>query len=665
MLKLDHHYYQFGSFRADPVERLLLREDHPIPITTKAFDTLLILLERSGHLVSKAELMKLVWRDAFVEEGNLTVTISMLRKALGDDGPEHKFIQTVPKQGYRFLADVQQVEVDSEPAVEASPSALPPTQKQSSDATASIAHPPIEITPVKVELPASSLISKARSHWAVAFSLLALAIVASGFMTKSLWSIYSHKQSSREIKSLAVLPFQVQNFGGNEYLGVGMADAIITRLAASEQVVVRPTTAVMPYVDSPGNAVSIGRQQDVDAVLVGNIDAAGNEARVNVQLLRVADGKSLWSGLFRRKKDQLAALEAEVEEGVIKSLNVGGEPIKKSRIAGTQTQNPTAYKLYMEGRYFWNKRTEDGLRRSIEYFQRATLEDQRYASAFAGLADSYTLLASYGVEPFEQAYPNAKAAALKALQIDNQLSEAYASLGMIAFYYEWNWSQAEMEFRRSIELNPNYAMAHTWYALNLAAMGRFGQALSEIERAHELDPVSLITNTEIGRVFYWSRQYDKAIEAFKKATDLDPQFARAHTRLGMAFAAKKDFGSAMKEFKEAQRLSGADPYLDGLMGYSLGLSGNTVAARRILQDLTSGEKYKFVPAFSIALVSIGLNDREGALKWIEKSYEDRSTYLVYSKVDPLLDSIRSEPRFTDLLTKMTLLSSDESLASAK
>jgi tetratricopeptide (TPR) repeat protein len=270
------------------------------------------------------------------------------------------------------------------------------------------------------------------------------------------------------------------------------------------------------------------------------------------------------------------------------------------------------------------------------------------------LADSYTLLASYGVEPTQEAYPNAKAAALRALQLDDSLAEAHTSLGMVALYYEWDWPKADREFRRAIELNPNYAQAHIWDALYFVAMGQPDQALQHALRAQELDPVSLMAHVELGRVYYRNRQYDKAVASLKHALELDPYFARAHTSLGMVWTAQKNYPEAIRESQEASRLSDPDPYLDGLTGYAEAMGGNTKTARRMLSDLIERSRHQYVPAFSVALVYIGLGDRNQAMDWLEKAYQDRSTYMVYSKVDPLLDPVRSDPRFVALMFRMAL-----------
>lgn len=618
--------YEFDGFRVDVFERQLFCDDEPVPVTAKAFDTLVLLVGRRGHLVEKSEIMHAIWPDSFVEEGNVAVTIHMLRKALGDDGTEHKYIETVAKRGYRFIGE-------SNPSV----------SKQDA--------------PLEVQEPRSP-VARTSSLFETRNSMLRIGVLT--FLSVCvLFAIMVERGPSRtatRIRSLAVLPFRnLSSDQKQDYLGLGIADAIISKLGASGKIDVRPTSAVMKYASSPSDPIAIGRLQKVDEVLSGNIETLPGGIRINAQLVRVSDGMLLWADTFTEAPERVFALEQEVQDRVVGSLASSPADGTKIHAAKLENQNFKAYQLYLLGRYFWNKRTVDGLHRSIEYFQHATIEDPHYASAFAGIADSYALLGSYGVEPSQQAYPNAKSAALRALQIDDSLSEAHASLGMISFYYEWNWSQAEHEFRRAIELDPNYPVSHEWYAENLAAVGRTAEALTQVQRAQELDPLSLIINTGIGRVYYLTRKYDEAVAAYRKVLDLDPQFARAHTRLGMTYAAQRHFDDAIHEFQLAKQLSGPDPYLDGLLGYVYAQSGNPTKARKLLDDLrTRRLRREFVPAFSMALISIGLGERDQALEWLSKSYSDRSCYMVFAKTEPLLDSLRSEPRFLALLNRMGL-----------
>jgi DNA-binding winged helix-turn-helix (wHTH) protein/tetratricopeptide (TPR) repeat protein len=621
MTNQDESIYEFGEFQLKPAEHLLLRDGKPLSLTNKAFHTLLVLVQRRGHLVEKSELINAVWGETFVEEGNLAVTISMLRKVLGDNRNEHRYIETVAKQGYRFVPEVRKLNGCEPDSVVTATDLV----------TASISsHSP----PVKSAFP----IVRA-----------GLAILIIGIIV-GLASIHFASSAARpEIRSMAIIPFQTLGPDSNMHVGVGIADDLVTTFGGDGGIEVRPLSTVMEYSNGLNDPLTVGRTQQVDAVLSGTVQNTDGEFHVTAKITRVRDNSVLWDANFDRPVGQIVDLENQLEESASRSLF---PYVVKSVRSASESRNPEAYHLYLEGRYFWNKRTEDGLHRSIEYFQRAVLKDQGYAQAYAGLADSYTLLASYGVEPEQEAYPNAKDAALKALQLNPVLAEAHTSLGMVSFYYEWDWRNAETEFQRAIDLNPNYSMARTWYALELAATGQSQRALEQAQRGFELDPLSLVANTELGRVYYWDRQYDKAVASYKRAIDLDPYFSRAHTRLGITYAAQNKYADAIIEFKKVAELSGPDPYLDGLTGYAQARNGNTVAARRILDDLTQRSKRDFVPAFSVALVCIGLGDREQAMNWLEKSYLDRSTYMVYSGVDPLLDGVRSDPRFSALMTKL-------------
>jgi DNA-binding winged helix-turn-helix (wHTH) protein/TolB-like protein/Flp pilus assembly protein TadD len=631
--------YQFGPFEVDVAERLLWRNGQPVALTARAFDTLLLLVRHPGHLVEKSELLHEVWNDAFVEDGNIAVTVFMLRKALGENGGTPQYIQTVSKRGYRFIAKVHIV----------------PTENGCSRGVGAVDRPEIqnaELLPgIALAKSATVMQSKRRPALWIAGGVVSLIVCVSAAMV---FARLSTTRAARPgIRSIAVLPFRVSP-PDPRTSGLAIADAIITDLGANTHIDVRPTSAIQQYTSAATDPVIVGRTQKVDAVLIGTVVPIADGLLMDVRLVRVADASLIWAERFEQTTQQRSLFVDEMAERVVSALETRLD-LRTGIVAGPrQQQNAKAYQLYVQGRYFWNKRTEEGLRRSIEYFQQATLEDQQYAAAYAGLADSYALLASYGVEPAEQAYPNAKAAASKALKLDPSLAEAYTSLGMISFYYEWNWLQAERQFQRSIALNPTYPLAHTWYALDLAAMGRCPEAIAQIQRAHDLDPLSLSINTEVGRVFYWCRQGDRAVDALRKAIDLDPYFARAHTRLGMAYAAQQDFRGAIREFEQARTLSGRDPYLDGLLAYALASSGQTRLARTALSDLIRRSHGQFVPAFSVALVCIGLGDRDLALDWLAKAYQDRSTYMVYAKSDPLLDPIRRDPRFSALLNRLRL-----------
>jgi DNA-binding winged helix-turn-helix (wHTH) protein/TolB-like protein/Flp pilus assembly protein TadD len=627
MTQQNRELYEFGPFRIDPSERLLLREGQPVSVTSKAFDALLVLIRRSGHLVEKSELMTAVWGRSFVEEGNLTVAISTIRKALGDDGGDgRKYIQTVARRGYRFLGEVHGVDVIEveKPAVVFAPSA------------------PRREAPL-------SLRFRVRALKVAAMMLVCLGI------TISFGHFLRPSAAPAAIRSLAVLPFRIlSGDAAHTNLGLGVPNALITRLSGAGDIIVRPTSAILKYTSSQSDPVAIGREQKVDAILAGNIEDLPDQVRVSVQLVRTRDGGLLWGATFADSPRQMGVFEDRVVERIVQSMSAFF-PAGVKVLPRRDTDNFKAYELYLQGRYFWDKRTQQGLSRSIEYLQQATSEDPQYARAYAGLADSYVLMDSYGLEPSRQAYPNAKTAALTALRIDDSLAEAHASLGMIAFNYEWDWSKAEEEFQRSFVINRYEAHAHKWYAQYLRAMGLFERALDEARTAQKLDPLSLNVLTEVGLVYYSSRQYPQAIDAFQGVIDLDPQFVRAHIRLGMTYVAQRDFRNALREFEKAKGLSTeTDPYVDGFVGYAQALSGHTDEARRILARLVQRSRARYVPPFDIALVYIGLGERDHALEWLESAYQERSTYLAYAKTDPMFDPVRSDPRFAALLRRMGL-----------
>lgn len=625
MIKQGQHLYEFGPFQLDPVERLLTRDGQPVPLTPRAFEALLVLIRKSGHLVAKDELMKSIWGDSFVEEGNLAVTISMVRKALAEDGAVRKYVQTVSKSGYRFVGDVHELEV-VEPGP-ASPEETPPLAEPS-------------------RTPAPSRRWVLLAGPAIVLAIAAIALAIGLFRTRA-------PAVSPGVRSLAVLPFH--NLGestSRDYLGVGIADALITKLGNTGQIIVRPTSAVLKYAHSLADPLAAGREQEVDAVLDGRIQLFPDRIRVTVQLVRVSDGASLWAGTFEQNPQNMSTLEDVVADRIAESMAPQLSPEEKKRLARPYTQNRKAYQLYLQGRYFWNRRTEDGLRRSISYFRQAIAEDPNYALAYAGLADAYALLSPFSVETARQASPDAKAAALKALQLDNSLAEAHASLAITTFFDEWNLNGAEHEFQRAIQLNPSYAMAHGWYGLNLAAMGRLNEALGQMRRAQDLDPLSMILNTNVGWIFYLSRRYDEAIAAYRKTLDLDPYFARTRTRLGLTYILKGAFPDAIRELDESRRLAGDDPYVAGLLGYARTLAGDKNAGRAALAKLTESARREYVPPFSVALVCIALGDNDRALEWLTKAADARDTSMVYAKTDPALDPIRSDPRFANLLRRM-------------
>jgi DNA-binding winged helix-turn-helix (wHTH) protein/TolB-like protein/tetratricopeptide (TPR) repeat protein len=643
MRTLIRHLYRFGSYELQPAERLLFYEGHPVSLTPKAFDLLVFLVERSGHLCQKDELMKALWPDSFVEEGNLAVTVSLLRKALGDERGHQQYIETVSKSGYRFIAPVENLADHSEvgPQVENSDDKHPPQ---------AVALP----SPPDVSMP---LISKfpGASAWRL-ITLAATVVIATLFLARFVrvtGGIANPPASTPTAGSLAVLPFQtVGEKIDQAYVGIAMADAVITKLGHSGKIVTRPTSAVQKYATLPQDSRTAGLEQGVDAVLDGRMQREGDRVRLTVQLTRVRDGVELWADAFDAKFTDVFTLEDEFSDRVARSIRLKLTGEDTGPLSKLSTKNVDAYEAYIRGRYFWNRRTEQAITKGLRYFQQAVALDPNFAEAHAGVADSYALLGLYGLLPPKEAFPPAEDAAKKALAINDDLAEAHATLGFVYFYYDWNGRAAEQEFRRALDANPGYAMAHSWNGQDLAARHRIPEALKETELAQQDDPLSLIVSCNAGLVLLVAGRQEKAADILTKALEIDPNFPRAHFRLGNVYEQRGMPDKAIAEFEEAVRLSGDDSYYEGALGHAFGMAGNVKEARRILEILKKRSRTQYVPAYAVALVYAGLREKDDAFEWLEKAYSDRSASMALMNVDPALDSLHSDARFEELVRRV-------------
>ena len=456
-------------------------------------------------------------------------------------------------------------------------------------------------------------------------------------------------EKSAAVKSLAVLPFQVIGQSiKDEYVGIAMADALITKLGAMGKFITRPTSAVQKYVTAPTDSRTAGLEQAVDAVLEGRMQREGDNVRLTVQLTRVHDGQQLWADSFDEKFTDVFALEDGFSDRVARSIRLRLTGEETGQVSKISTRNNDAYQSYIRGRYFWNKRTEKALIKGLEYFREAVRLDPTFAEAHAGVADSYALLGLYGLLPPKEAFPPAEDAAKKALNIDSDLAEAHATLGFVYFYYDWNGLAAEKEFRLALASNPNYAMAHSWNGQNLAGMQRFSEAVTETKLAQQQDPLSLIVSSNAGQVLSLAGKQTWAIETFRKALEIDPNFPRLHLRLGNAYEEEGMVEKAISEYEQAVRLSDGDSTYEGSLGHAYAVAGKVEKARTILALLKKRARQQYVPAYSIALVYEGLQDKENAFRWLEKAYTDRSASMALLKVDPALNSLRLDSRFAEL-----------------
>jgi DNA-binding winged helix-turn-helix (wHTH) protein/TolB-like protein len=633
--------YEFGPFQLDPPERLLLCDGQPVAMPPRAFDLLVFLVERRGHLVEKEELLKTVWHGSFVEEGNLSVTVSVLRKALNDDRGLHKYIETVSKRGYRFVAEVRQ-------GGEPEPAPPPPQLEASGSAGEDRSVEDLPQTFSKSRLSVSKIIFW--SATAAAVALTAWLIVK--MLPQQQPTQTSQAQGQTEIRSLAVLPFQTLGAKRSEYLGLGMADALITRLGNTGKIIVRPTSAIQKYAGQQLSPQAAGQEQGVDAVLDGRIQREANRVRLTVQLIRVSDGEQLWGETFDKESTNLFALEDALSERVAQSIRLKLTGEETRRLTKRTTERPDAYEAYIKGRYFWNKRTDKGMKKGLEYFRQAIALDPTFTEAYVGVADTYATLGLYAIIPPTEAFPAAKAASRRALEMDEGLAEAHASMGFINFYFDWDRAGTENEFRRALAANPNYAMAHSWYGESLAAMGRYSEAVAEAQRALEDDPLSLIIGSNAGWTLSLAGKTDEAIEILKKAIEIDPSFPRTHFRLGRAYEQKKLYALAISELQQAVRLSGGDTCYKGSLGHAYAVSGKPDQARQVLQDLERRTGEAYVPSYAIALVYAGLGDNDHAITWLQKAFEDRSTSIAFLKLDPELISLHSDRRFGELTQRV-------------
>jgi DNA-binding winged helix-turn-helix (wHTH) protein/TolB-like protein len=643
----NQRLYEFGPFQLDVRKHRLLREGEIVPLTPKAVETLLMLIEHQGKLVERDELMNTVWSDAFVEDSNLTVTISMLRKVLEQTSEGEKYIETVPRLGYRFVAEVR--EVTGEGTVIA--------LERRAQAQIVIEETARDDSTQQAIIPKAKWLELPQTKWLTRRNVIIAAVLFCG-ITIVVGAIVSrnsngNKPTAPSIKSIAILPLRY--FGAetdDQDLHLRVTDALITKFGNLRSVAVRPTSSVLRYADKKQDAIVVGKELNVDAVLDGSLQLEGTRLRVTLQLINVSDGAQLWSGQFDGQADQLLSLQDKISTQVVQNLPLSLNEAEREQFAKPATNSSEAYEAYLKGRYFSEKRTLEGFKKGIAYFEQAIAKDAEYALAYAGLADCYSLLGDYGHEPPAKTFPKAKEAALKALAIDGTLAEAHTSLAFVRASFDWDWAGAEEEYRKAIALKPNYATAHHWYALLLAALDRHGEAVAEMRQAQNLDPLSLIITVNLGKVFYLARQYDRAIQEFQRANEIDPNFNGLHIKLGQTYAAKRMYAEAFAAYqKEMMRF---DSNMAEAMGKAFTTGGYTAVCRTWLVALEKLSKQSHVEPYFMATASLSSGDKELALKWLEKAFEERSPWLIFLKVEPELDDIRSEKRYKELLRKMNL-----------
>ena len=598
--------YAFGQFVLIPRERQLRRDGVPVPLAAKAFDVLVALVRNHGRLLSKEALLQEVWPGVIVEEVNLTVNISAIRKALGGDETDN-WIETVPRHGYRFRADVNQ-----------GVAALP-------------------------EKHARMLIRAWPARMAILAAVAGLAMVV-------LWRTALHRPSA-EFASVAVLPFAADS-GANADVADGFTEETINRLAAAKAVRVAPRTSASRFRDSAVDPQAAGRALGVEAVVTGRVALRDDALDIQVDLVDVARGAQAWGERYHGRASDLPHFQTRVAQDLLRAAGAALTQDQARQVAKSLTQNADAYRAYLKGRFYWNLRTEEGLGKAIQEFERAVLLDHGFAAAYSGLADAFTTLGFLSYRSPAASFPVAKRHARRALELDPSLAEPHASLGYVKLYYDWDWKGAEAEFKRALELNPAYPVTHQWYSVFLLAAGRPDEAFKEILLAQERDPLSLPINTDVGFHHYYNRRYDAAVKQLIAVLEMKSDFPLAHLWLGRTYQELKQYPRSLDEYRQAGEKLGDWPVVVAARGYVSAASGRSSEA---LQDLASLEKQahtRFVTSYGIALVHAGLGDKDAAFAWLDKAFSERSHWLVWLRLDPRWDSIRSDPRFEQLVARM-------------
>lgn len=628
MTEQKQHFYEFGPFRLDVLKRRLLRDGEPLRLTPKAFDLLLVLVEESGRTVEKDELLERVWPGTAVEENNLNQNITALRKSLGDSRQESQYIATIPGVGYRFVGDVKKIDFEK---------VLPQSRKEANEEKESRNF----FAPWR---------EKTFRYALLIFVSLILAALAYAFYTRE-------KPAPPGISSIMVLP--LENLSGDpqqEYFADGMTDALIGDLAKIGGLQVISRTSSMHYKGTKKSLPEIARELNVDAVVEGTVQRSGERVVIRAQLIHAATDRHLWVNTYERGMGDVLNLQSEIAQAIAREVQIKMTPAEQARLTTRHPVRPKAFDDYLQGRYlYWNKRTEENLYKSIAYFQNAIKEDPSYALAYVGLADCYNAMGTVqvGALPPIEARRRAEEAASKALEFDSSLAEAYSTLAQVK-HFNWNWSGAEQDFKRAIELNPNYANGHNFYASYLMSLGRLDESIAASNRARELDPFSLSVSAQRGFLLENARRYNEAIEQLRGVIAMDPNHYQAYWILGHTYAANHQFDEAVAAAEKAVELSDRVPGALGILGLAYGLAGRKADATKILNELLKLNESRYVTPAALVNVYLGLGDKDQTFFWLEKAYQERSNYVAYLKVFPLLDPLRSDPRFADLIRRVGL-----------
>lgn len=611
---------QFGIFQLDLKARELHKAGIRVKLQEQPFRVLALLIERAGQVVSREELQQKVWpSDVYVAfDQGLNNAIKKVRDALGDSAESPRFVETVARHGYRFVAPVSSV-----------PRSPPKSQTRFGLRTSR--------NTALLGLTAAFLIA-GLAYWAWHGSAM-------------------RAGPSAEMIILAVLPFEnLSRDPDQEFFSDGLTEEMITQLSKlnPERLNVITPGSIAKYKGSSVAASQIGIELHADYLVQGSVRRAADRVRITVQLIRVRDQTNLWAESYDGELKDMLTLQDSVARTIATQIHIALIPGQRTGQASRVSADPEAYEAYLKGRYYWNKRTADGLQKALIYFQQAIDKDPAYGAAYSGLADCNSGLAWHGFKSPAEALPKAKAAALKAVEIDPQSAEAHASLGLVLNHI-WDWAGAEVEFKRALQLDSRYANAHHWYGNNLSVLGRHAEALREAKRALELDPLNLMIGTWVGTRYYLARKYDFAIEQGRSTAELDPNFAAVHLLLGETYVQLGQHEQGLAELQTAAGLSGNSPLYLAQVGVAHAAAARKTEALRIIAELQARSTDRYVSPYGLAQIYAALNDKAQTFKWLQVAYDDRAVWMSYLAVDPVFDGVRSDERFKDVLLRVHLL----------
>jgi TolB-like protein/DNA-binding winged helix-turn-helix (wHTH) protein/Flp pilus assembly protein TadD len=630
--------FRFGVFEADLSTGELCRKGRKVRLQEQPFQVLALLLARPGELVMREEMRQALWpADTFVDfEHGLNKAISKLRHALGDDSGTPRYIETLPRRGYRFIAPVSIAATPTE-AVES------PTPATQSDLSGNNSAP--------------------KTQWRTYATVLSLGLVVllTSWVLFKLFRKRAHPAGeaiSAPIRSLAVLP--LQNLSGDkdqEYFADGMTDELITDLGQMSALRVISRTSVMGYKQTSETLLplpQIGRELGADAIVEGTVFRSGNRVRITAQLIDARSDRHLWARSYERDLRDVIALQDEVARDIADEVRVKLTPQERAHLAISHPVNPEAHEAYLKGRYYWNQITEEGVKKSFGFFQQAIEKDPKYALGYSGLADYYVVsYVRFGLSRNE-ACPKAEPFALKAVELDDTLAEGHYSLAGVRFFCNWDIKGAENDFKRALQLNPSYSEAHRVYAELLTSKREGREAVAEAERAVENDPMSGDINMVLGWVYFLDGRYDQAIRQEGKTIEMDPKRPNTYLVLGYVYLKERRHDLAVREFTKAAQLFGGDPGTSPWVGYAYGLSGRRQKALKVLKRLNATPTTAPLSAYGRAIVYSGLGNKQQAFAWLEKAYQQHEWILIGVNVDPVFDSLHSDQRFQDLVHRIGL-----------